>query len=52
MQQQKIVVPLSYPLPNREWYQTERGLWASREWTAESKRKAEEGRYKLVNVKR
>lgn len=47
----KITVPLTYPLPLREWYQRENGLWASREWTEESRRKANDGRVKLVEVR-
>jgi len=44
-------VPLDYPLPNRNWKQGENGLWHSKEWTPEEKRKAEEGRYKLKPIK-
>lgn len=43
-----VKVPLSYPLPNRDWYQLPNGLWASRPWTPETRAIAEAARYKLI----
>ena len=42
------VVPLTYPLPMRDWYQRENGLWAGRDWTQERKRVAQEALVKRV----
>lgn len=41
-----IKLPLTYPLPNREWYKRPNGLWASREWQPAAKQVAEAARYK------
>lgn len=40
-------VPLTYPLPARNWYQLPNGKWASKQWTAAEKAAAEAARYKL-----
>ena len=49
-QQKWKEVPLTYPLPLRDWYQRDNGLWAGRDWTAESRRKAQEALIKRVAV--
>lgn len=43
-------VPLTYPLPSREWFRTENG-WTSREWTAKAKEQVKQHQYKLVPAK-
>lgn len=47
-QQQKLEVPLTYPLPTRNWLQNANGLWSSKEWTDAEKKIAEQARRKVV----
>lgn len=41
-------VPLTYPLPQRNWFQLPNGKWGSKAWTEKEKAAAEAHRYKLV----
>lgn len=43
-------VPLYFPLPLRHWFQTETGKWASRDWTADEKARAQLALFKIVQV--
>lgn len=45
-----IKVPLTFPLPSRNWKQGPNGLWHSEEWTPEEKQAAELARYKWRRV--
>ena len=47
-----VKIPLTYPLPPRDWFKTPEGLWASREWTLVRRKAAEAERYKLVDKRR
>jgi hypothetical protein len=51
-QQQYITVPLSYPLPGRNWCQLPNGKWFSKEWTPATKAEAELGRVKQIPAQR
>ena len=47
----KIKVPLVFPLPNRHWFKTQAGLWASQEWTPKTRKTAETALWKWKEIK-
>ena len=48
MARSRIKIPLTFPLPNRNWVKGENGMWSSIQWTEAAKKEAEAARYKYA----